>query len=230
VQGDARDPASERLLYREQHFMREQDDQLVERLVVYRCPNGTAFARKHVDYRVSRTAPDFELTDARRGYREGLRRRDGATQTWSGSAAPSAVSAKAGTLVADVGFDEFLRAHWGALLSGAPQTMAFVVPSLRRALPFQVRSLGRGDVNGQSVERFHLKLEGLLGLIGPSMDVDYDTSAKRLRRFVGITNLHDDRGKPMRAQIDFPSLSRAADPGQWQAALDTPLAACALGR
>lgn len=69
VQGDAHDPASERLLYREEHVIRRDGDAPVERVVLYRCPDGTAFARKRVDYRASRTAPEFSLIDARDGYR-----------------------------------------------------------------------------------------------------------------------------------------------------------------
>lgn len=235
VQGDARDPASERLLYREQHLIRQQGDSPIERLVVYRCPNGTAFARKHVDYRTSRTAPDFELLDARRGYREGLRRLAGRVQTWSGQPpsgdiAPKALRVAAGALVADAGFDEYLRAHWDTLLTGTPQTMSFVVPALGRSVSFQVRSLGRGQLEGAPVERFRLKLGGVLGVVGPTMDVAYIASGKRLRRFVGVTNLRDDRGKALKARIDFPTTSGAADPGQWQAALSLPLSKCALGR
>jgi len=235
VQGDARDLANGRLLYREQHLIRQQQDVPIERLVVYRCPDGTAFARKHVDYRASRTAPDFELLDVRRGYREGLRRRAGSTLTWSsrprsGDAAPKALRAGAGALVADVGFDEYLRTHWDALLAGRPQTLSFVVPTYGRTVPFQVRSLGRGQLDGVPVERFRLKLGGLLGMVGPSMDVAYLAAGRRLLRFSGVTNLRDDRGKPLKARIDFPPTSGTADASQWQAALSLPLSKCTLGR
>jgi hypothetical protein len=235
VQGDARDLASGRLLYREQHLIRQQQDVPIERLVVYRCPDGTAFARKHVDYRASRTAPDFELLDVRRGYREGLRRRAGSTLTWSsrprsGGVTPKALRAGAGVLVADVGFDEYLRTHWDALLAGRPQTLSFVVPTYGRTVPFQVRSLGRGQLDGVSVERFRLKLGGLLGMVGPSMDVAYLAAGRRLLRFSGVTNLRDDRDKPLKARIDFPATSATADASQWLAALALPLSKCALGR
>ena len=235
VQGDARDLASGRLLYREQHLIRQQQDVPIERLVVYRCPDGIAFARKHVDYRLSRTAPDFELLDVRRGYREGLRRAAGklltwSTQTRSSKAVPKALRAAAGALVADVGFDEYLRAHWDVLLAGRPQTLSFLVPTYGRTVPFRVRSLGRGQLDGVPVERFRLKLDGLLGVVGPSMDVAYLAAGKRLRRFTGVTNLRDDRGKPLKARIDFPTASGTVDASQWQAAWSLPLSRCSLGR
>jgi len=61
-------------------------------------PHGLC-PRKHVDYRASRIAPDFELRDVRRGYREGLRRHAGQAQTWSGDAVPEALRIVAGALV-----------------------------------------------------------------------------------------------------------------------------------
>jgi hypothetical protein len=37
------------LLYREQHLLRSAGGRPRERLVMYRCPDGRAFARKRVD-------------------------------------------------------------------------------------------------------------------------------------------------------------------------------------
>lgn len=73
-EGEARDPDSGALLYREKHLVRLSEGEPQERLVLYRCADGTAFALKQVDYRTSRTAPEFTLEDVRTGYREGLRR------------------------------------------------------------------------------------------------------------------------------------------------------------
>ena len=43
--GDAHARDDGRLLYREQHLVRRDGDRPLERLVLYRCPDGTAFAR-----------------------------------------------------------------------------------------------------------------------------------------------------------------------------------------
>ena len=229
VEGAARDPVSGNLLYREQHLVRSADARPVERLVLYRCPGGEAFARKRVDYRPSLLAPSFALEDARAGYREGLRRADGKTVVWSGQDAPRALSGAATGLVADAGFDEFLRTHWASLLAGRAQPLAFVVPSLGRSLAFQVRPRGRGEIDGAPVEQFRLKLDGLLGAVGPNMEVAYDAGDRRLRRFTGLTNLRDDRGRQMRARIDFPQPARLADEAAWQAGQRAPLTRCRLG-
>ncbi|MGH8031709.1 MAG: hypothetical protein ACREO8_04915 [Luteimonas sp.] len=49
VQGEARDPANGRLLYREDHLIRADGPAPLQRVVLYRCPDGTAFARKRID-------------------------------------------------------------------------------------------------------------------------------------------------------------------------------------
>ena len=58
------------LVYRESHWRYRQDEG-ARRLVLYRCPDGRAFARKMVIERRRAQAPDFEFEDARDGYREG---------------------------------------------------------------------------------------------------------------------------------------------------------------
>lgn len=228
VEGEARDLASGQLLYREQHWIRQAGAAPAERLVLYRCPSGTAFARKRVDYRRSLTAPEFNLEDARSGYREGLRR-SGASATVFSGAKTAALPASTGTLVADAGFDEFLRARWDVLVAGRPQPLAFVVPAFGRALGFEVRSAGRTRIGDAPVERFRLRLDGLLGAVAPSLDVAYDTRDRSLRRFSGVTNVRDDRGRQVKARIDFADPARTAPAAAWQAGLAQPLARCALG-
>lgn len=228
LEGDARDPDDGRLLYREVHLIRGDGDRPTERLVLYRCPNGVAFARKRVDYRQSALAPAFELEDAR-GYREGLRREGGRTLVWSGSDAPKPLAATKTPLVADAGFDEFLRQRWPQLTAGRPQPLSFAIPAFGRSLPFKVRSAGTRGPHGDRVHRFELRLEGLLGVVASSIRVEYGADDQRLRRFIGPTNIRDARGGQIEARIDFPQAPRPVDAQRWQAAAAQPLADCAPG-
>lgn len=227
VEGDARHPKTDRLLYREAHLIRRDGERPLERMVLYRCPNGVAFARKTVDYRSSALAPDFELVDAR-GYREGLRREQGKPVVWSSDSAARALGSTKGPLVADAGFDEFLRQRWPQLIAGKPQTLAFAVPAFGRSLPFKVRSLGTD--NGNTVHRFELRLDGLLGMVASDIRLEYDNSDRRLRHFAGLTNIRDARGDQIEARIAFPQTPQPVDAKRWQTAAAEPLAACTLGR
>ena len=57
-EGIARDPKGSVEFYREQHFLRSEDERPLERLVLYRCPGGVLFGRKRIDYRASALAPE----------------------------------------------------------------------------------------------------------------------------------------------------------------------------
>jgi hypothetical protein len=224
-----------RLLYREQHLLRSAGARPLERLVLYRCPGGAAFARKRVDYAASAIAPDFAFEDARSGYREGLQRqgaqvalyfreREGAQEKRAPLPAP--------TVVADAGFDEFIRAHWPALAAGESVPLRFAVPALLRSMDFRVRRAGDVKVAGATALRFRLRLDGLLGFVAPHIDVDYDPRSRRLLRFEGLSNLRDARGeRQAQVRIDFPQAARAASAGDWASALSEPLqAGCESGQ
>lgn len=232
-EGLARDPDSGALLYREQHLLDHADGELRRRLVVYRCTDGTAFARKQVDYGDSSLAPAFSFEDVRLGYREGLRRAGDAGELWvrrgPQAAERSAPVSVGEALVADAGFDEFIRERWQPLLDGKPVPLQFAVPSRLDAYDFTVRRRGAGEVAGEPAEFFRLRLGGLLGWLAPHIDVAYGRDSRRLLRFEGLSNLRDDQGKEqLLARIDFPSPAGPAAAGQWQALLAEPLSACSV--
>jgi hypothetical protein len=67
---------STQVLYGEQHVLRYQQGRIAERVVLYTCRDGSAFARKSVSYS-NALVPDFLFEDASNGMREGIR--EGAT-------------------------------------------------------------------------------------------------------------------------------------------------------
>ena len=117
----ARDLKSGKLLYVESHYVRNASQLDESRVVLYRCSaGGPAFARKELSYGATREEPQFNYLDARSGYTEGLRRttaglqvfqRDSTRQPIRQAAVPANV-----VMVADAGFDEFVRQHWADLL------------------------------------------------------------------------------------------------------------------
>lgn len=228
-EGLARDPGSDRLLYREQHLVRREGERLLERLVLYRCPDGTAFARKRVDYRRSAQAPAFSLEDARDGYGEGLRAGSGAGTVWvrEGGSERSAALEPTPRLVADAGFDEFIRRNWQALLAGESVPLRFAVPARLESLAFKVSHVGSTRFDGEPAERFRLRLGGWLGWIAPHIDVAYGRDSRRLLRFEGLSNLRtDDGGSQLQARIEFPTPATGAGEPQWRDFTTARLSAC----
>ena len=232
---EARAPGGGGLLYREQHLLRSAGGRPRERLVLYRCAEGGAFARKQLDYSASAQAPAFALEDRRARYREGMRRLGAGVELYAQARADAAervARLPRAPAVVDAGFDEFVRAHWPQLAAGQVLPLQFALPARGRALSFQVQKLRQARIAGEEAEVFRLRLGGLLGLVAPHIDVAYAARSRRLLRFEGLTNLRDAGGKrQFEARIDFPAPPRPAAPGAWQAAqAETLVAACASGQ
>jgi hypothetical protein len=233
--GLASDPESGRPMYEEHHFLRGTPQAPAQRLVLYRCPDGSAFARKQVRYGKDATAPSFELDDARFGYREGVERVGGKVIAFArrdASSAPSRAAVEATPrLVADAGFDELVRLHWDELQRGEAVPLDFVVPSRGRSYRFTVRRIGARDIEGEPASVFRLGMSGVLGWFAPDLEVSYRDSDRRLMQFAGLTNIRENREDSYSARIDFP-LAREFVPGAgaWERAAAEPLAGCRIGR
>ena len=233
-QGRATDPASGRALYSETHLVQRDNGRMVTRVVLYQCADGTTFARKKVDYTNAMTAPEFELIDARDGYREGLRRQHGQAFAFVKPTAQAAESvepvASDGTLVADAGFDEFVTRNWVALIAGQTLPMDFVVPAKGDTYGFRLTRQTQTVIGGLPAIVFRMRLGGLLTLFAPHIDVAYGLAAHNLLRFEGITNIRSSDGRQMVARIDFPaSAPTRIAPIVLQNALTMPLKACRIG-
>jgi len=203
---------SAKFLYAEHHILRYRDGRLAERVVLYTCRDGSPFARKTVSY-VDAFAPDFLLEVASTGMREGVRTvgnersvffRDDRVEPEKASPLPSTPG-----LVADAGFDEFVRAHWRALMSGESQELHFLVPSRLEEIGFRAQHLRSETVDGISAEVFRLKLAGFWGWVLPGIDVSYGADDHTLMRYDGLSDLRDASGDNFQTQISFPSSDRA---------------------
>jgi len=232
-EGVARNPDSPAVLYRERHWIRIEGDRPVERLVLYLCPDGTAFGRKQVDYRRSAAAPAFRFDDFRSGYAEGLRdaRSPEVFFRPGGGASEKSAPLASRQLVVDAGFDEFIRSQWRPLVAGDAVPLDFALPARLESMAFTIRRVGESRVDGEPAWIFRLRLGGVIGWLAPHIDVSYGQQSRRLLRFEGLSNVRDDAGdKQVTARIDFPQPSRSADDGEWAAAMKTRLAACAIGQ
>jgi hypothetical protein len=199
-------------VYREEHWV-YQEGGAARRLVLYRCPQApyAPFARKRVEVLPggSPYAPDFDLLDARTGYREGVRQAGGARQVYvqekAGAAMKTAaLPARAGAVI-DAGFDAYVRGHWDLLAGKGSATVPFLVPS---RLDYLNLSLGGGtavQVDGRDALRLRMKLDAWYGFAAPSLDIFYSMPGRRLLRFHGISNIRDEAGNSQAVRIDFPA-------------------------
>lgn len=218
-------------LYGEKHVLEYRGARLAERLVLYTCRDGTPFARKSVSY-IDEFAPDFTLDDVSNGMTEGVRS-DGKTRVVffraaGGEPEKSGPVAPVPGLVADAGFDEFVHAHWPALMGGQELTMKFLVPSRLKEIGFQVARLRTVRWEGAPTEVFRLKLSGLWGYFLPGIDVYYRSADRVMVRYVGLSDLRDASGDNLQTEITYRDADRRpADPGALDVARQAKLAPCA---
>ncbi len=231
-EGIARDPENRQLLYTEQHWIRFKDLAPAERLVLYRCMDGTAFARKRVNYLHSAQAPAFEFVDVRKGFAEGLRYKQDKAALWyrpPGLLAEKKTFLAVQNLVVDAGFNEFIKINWLQLRTGKALPLRFAVPTRLQAYKFNLRQTGEGLFAGVPAVTYQLKLSGLLSLLTDPIEVTYDKTNRRLLRFEGLSNLRNDAGEfDLMAQIDFAQPARDVAESEWQKHMTLPLSTCRL--
>ena len=203
--------------YRETHYLERAGDGSGERLVLYRCKDGRAFARKLVHYDAGSLAPDFALEDARTGYREGVRTVDRAREVFvrTGDAAPERRKPlpRVAGLVADAGFDDFVARHWDALAAGRAVRVPFLVPAELDSFPFKVRRTRTMQLEGQAAVVLRLSLGAWYGFFLPHIDATYTVSDRMLRRYEGLSNIRDLELENVVVRIEFaPASRRPLDP------------------
>ena len=215
-EGTARLAEGGAFAYREMHYLERSDDGAGERLVLYLCENGQAFARKIVSYRAGSLAPDFALDDARNGYREGVRTVGGERSVFVNYGAKPEQSAPlpdVDGLVADAGIDDFVTQHADRLIAGEAVRIPLLVPGERDFMVFKVKRGGdaRVDarVDGESALAFRLTLGAWYGRFLPHIDVTYTADDRELRRYEGLSNIRDLKLDNLVVSIDFPPAARA---------------------
>ena len=215
-EGTAFELSSGKMIYTESHYLHFVDAVLSDRIVLYRCPNGKAFGRKTMRTKGKPLMPEFELFDARLGYREGLATRSGGLTVFYQNSAKKAEKADTldatRALVADAGFDEFVRSNWTTLVGGNSVALDFVVPSQLDYLGFKVKWVKKSAIDGEAVQVFKLAPSGILGWVTSGLDVTYSDSDRSLRQFAGLSNIRDLSGENYEAKIDFAKSKRVTYP------------------
>ena len=215
--GYARDIETGRLLYVESHHVANLGEPGEERVVLYRCASGNqAFARKELKYGQVREEPDFSFLDARSGYLEGLRRTPQGPRVFQRADSRSRLREdqvpETVAIVADAGFDDFVRKHWSQLEAGATVRFPFLIPSRLDFLSFKVLKHHEESIDGALVSVIRLNLSGVIGWFLRYIEVSYRKSDRVLLRYKGLTNIRDAKGDNLTALVELPARERRALP------------------
>lgn len=216
-----------RLRYREEHWLSSSQG-VAQRLVLYRCPDGQPFARKRLRYVGEPWAPAVELQDARDGYQLAITPQAG---RWQISLRPRADApvkvtqlARRDDAVIDAGFDAYVQRHWDPLLQPGGLRVDFLVPGRAAYVTLHLQPVPGG---ADGTQRFRLSLAGWLGALAPTVQLTYGKTDRRLRQFVGISDIRDAKGANQRVRIEFPAADvlPTASPAALAEAEHTPLVA-----
>lgn len=212
--------------YRESHLL-YQSDGMPARLVLYRCMDGSVFARKTAIERSGAAMPDFDFIDGRTGYREGVRSTTrGREVYWQKSKATDEKSKMLdvpANAVIDAGFDAMIRTHWSRLSTKTGISANFLLPSALRFLKVSIEQMKGQPTPG--VIQLRMKLDAWYGFAAPDTDLDYRSSDQRLLRFNGIGTIRDAQGRNQAVRIEFPGglQDRQASASEITAARRLPL-------
>ncbi len=223
--GDAYSIGSNALLYHETQYLLASDG--AERVVLYRCPDGRAFARKRVRESGDVQAPDFDLVDARLGYREGVRANGAQRQVYvqrrSNLPEQADLLSVPADGVIDTGFDAFAQRHWDALVKGETLRFPYLVPSRRTFYQFKVNRTDAG-ASGRTMS-IRLAAGNWLSFLLPHIDVVYDIAARRVVHYEGLSNIRGDDGKNYQVRSEYPVIAggREVPQAEVEAALSVPL-------
>ena len=229
VIGTAFAAGSDRVVYREEHWLYRVQGQN-RRVVLYRCAHGgEPFARKLLSEANLPWTPDVDYEDGRDGYREGLRTEAGQRVVYvrkqRGADERSATVDLGDDTVVDAGFDAFVRAHWQATASPDGTRVRFLVPSRLGLIKLRIKSANDDVLDGVPVRRLRMSLDAWFGFAVPPITLTYSSAEHRLRRFEGLSNVHDAHGGNQTVRIDFPAQDDlSATPQSLQQALSVPLA------
>ena len=205
---------SDRLLYRESHWLYTAGG-TGQHLIVYRCASGEPFGRKRVDTSSGAATPDFEMLDARSGYREGARTRDGHREVFiqADAQAPerrASVSLRDNTVI-DAGIDAFVNTHWNSLSDTGISPLPFLVPSQFGYVDFSAKKQRDARMNDDDVRWFRFTLASWYAFAAPHLEFGYDLRTHELREYLGPSNIHAEGYRSLNVRIEFPPAERRTD-------------------
>lgn len=218
AQGDA--------AYREVHWQRDAVDGS-EHWVLYQCPDGRPFARKHLPATAGALARGYSLEDQRSGQTAAVEVADGTVRIdWKEDAA-SAVRQRRLPVppgaVIDAGFDAAVRRHWPALMRGERISLPFLVPGRQRFYTVRVRRTGALRWQDTAAQQIEVSLDAWYAGLAPRLSLVYAEADRRLLEFRGTSNLRDPRGNYPQVTVRFTATPRPRPASEWQQAWTQPL-------
>ena len=195
---------SEQLLYVEKH--QRLNDQRHQ--VHYETPAGDTFARKELDYSVSKQAPSFKQTNQWPGELIDVQENDGDIRLRYRATQEGKVFTKRfernDKLIVDAGFDQYVKQHWSTLTDGQPLEIDYLVPSQTTVVSFSVSQTEcLANTSAQAVCFSIAPASWWVSVAVDPLTVAYDPHTHNLLRFTGRGNIANADGDYLGVDIRY---------------------------
>ena len=191
------------------------DDSTVRQVTTYRDDEGREFGRMDADYSTYRYSPVYRMADTRHQTIEAVTR-DGSLvhveRTVKGVTTKKTLQHSGQReLIVGPGFNEFVKAHWDALLSGEAIVCDFVIPNRLQIVAFRITHVAGASI--ATNHRFSVKADNFfLRLLAPELTVEYDRVTRGIQSYEGPSNVNDIADNTQHVTIRFPAPVAAAAP------------------
>lgn len=204
-------------LYTEHHRILRENGLPLQHQVKYRDPDGEVIGIKTVDYRRAAAAPEFGMRDTRNGYEEGAREQDGEYRLYTREDADAKEKSKAiadgKDLVADAGFDGFVRQNMARLQAGEKVSFRLAIANSLRTYDFRARKTKAMEYQGKQAVEIYVEPDSLLRWLVDPLTLIYATEPVQLLMYQGRTNIRNpNNGDRYDARIEFGAEQPAAAP------------------
>jgi hypothetical protein len=196
---------SDKLLYTEEFTDRFVDGEHTETLTDYFDPNHIKIAKRVLDFRKSKFAPDFQTEDLRSGYMEGSEMVGDKVRLFNRKNKSAKVDEKImlipQPIVVDGGFNQFIKANWSALEKGEVITFHFAIPA--RLDYFTLRA----EMVESTEKEMKVRVEpdkALIRLLASPIDVWYSKDTRRILSYEGQSNISDENGNNFVMRLVYP--------------------------
>ena len=207
VVGDAFGLKSNNFIYSETHCG-AQDELASE--VFYQHRDGTLIAHKELDYKSGHTTPSFVQHNIQSKEKIKVsfdQETVSISVTGSGNRElgkkypVTDIASK--PIVIDAGFDGFIRANWGKLVSGKTLEFQFPLASRSSLVSLQLES-SVCSYETETDQCFTLEPSNwFLRMLSSPIELGYDSNLARLTRYRGLSNIDDESGNGLIVDIKY---------------------------
>lgn len=204
--GEAFDMQSNELLYRETHCLKSNN---TARQVTYQTEEGQVIARKLIDYKSGMTTPSFVQQNlvTNETIKVELSGEEVTMSVLDTNQVPRNITRKRVSekipMVIDAGFDYFVQENWNQLVAGKTQIFQFPLASRAKLVELRLNPT-TCSYDSETDQCFKLDVNSwLLRILVAPIELGYDTDLKRLKRYRGLSNIEDKKGKGMVVDIRY---------------------------